>query len=75
MAPARSSARRARTKRKAQNVPPQEPIAVPDVDELAPGLGGVVDELALGCGLRANVDALDGLAIFGSYAELHVVGR
>ncbi len=35
MAPARSSGRRARTKRKAQNAPPQEPVTVPDVDELA----------------------------------------
>lgn len=36
MAPARSSGRRARTKRKAQNVPPQEPVVADDEDELAP---------------------------------------
>ncbi|KAI0087957.1 hypothetical protein BDY19DRAFT_994383 [Irpex rosettiformis] len=36
MAPARSSGRRARTRRKAQNAPPQLPVVAEDEDELAP---------------------------------------
>ena len=62
MAPARSSGRRARTKRKAQNVPPQEPVVADD--ELA----GIITSTDL---VRMLVE-LTGAGTEGSWIEVEV---